>query len=287
MTVKNVGVLGTGVIGAGIVQVCVEAGYTVVMIDVDQNTVNKAFKVVNKMWKKAVGKGVRTNDEVNRFNTMITTSTELADLKDCDVVFEAVHEDLKLKQQIFQQLGGICKPEAILASNTSALSITEIAVSSGRPEQVIGMHFFNPVSMMKLIEVVPGALTAPATVTIAEELAWTMGKEPVIVKETPGFIVNRLIVPYINEASLLLEEGVASAEQIDKAIKLGTNMPMGPLALADLIGVDVVLHVAEYFLQELDDQRYRPSNLLKTMVEEGKLGRKTNKGFYDYGYMLY
>lgn len=282
MTVTKIGVIGTGVSGPGIVQVCVEAGYPVVMVDLNEYTVNKAFKVVNSMWKKEMGKNKRTIEEVNQFNNMITTSISISDLRDCDLVIEAINEDLSKKQQLFQQLDEECKPETILASNTSALSITEIGVLSGRPDKVIGMHFFNPVWMMKLIEVTPGTNTSLETEKAIEEMARKIGKEPVIVKETPGFIVNRVIIPYINEAANLLEEGVASAEQIDKAVKLGANMPMGPLALADLIGLDIVVRVSEEFQQTFGEEKYHLPDILKDLVAQGHLGKKTGKGFYEY-----
>jgi 3-hydroxybutyryl-CoA dehydrogenase len=252
------------------------------MVDINEYTVNKAFKVVNSMWKKEMGKGKRTPEEVNQFNSMITTSTSISDLKDCDLVIEAVNEDIIMKQQIFQQLSEVCKPETILASNTSALSITEIGASSGRPDKVIGMHFFNPVWMMKLIEVTSGELTSQETEEAIVEMAPKIGKESVVVKETPGFIVNRVIIPYINEAANLLEEGVASAEQIDKAVKLGANMPMGPLALADLIGLDIVVQVSEKFQQTFGEAKYHLSGILKELVKQGHLGKKTGKGFYEY-----
>lgn len=282
MAVKKIGVLGTGTTGTGVVQICVEAGYKVVMVDFEDTIVNRSFKKVNSMWKRAIAKGQRTDEEVDRYNTMIITSTHPEDLSDCDAVFECVPEHLEIKQQVFKQLGEICKSDAIMISTTSALSITKIAAESSCAERIIGMHIFQPAYAMKLVEISPGAMTTPATVQAAQDLALSLGKDPVLVNETPGFIVNRLIVPFVNDACKLLEEGVAPIDQIDKAVQLGLNMPMGPFHLADLLGIDVLVCVLDHLYHELDDPRYRPSETLKNMVAEGKLGRKSEKGFYEY-----
>lgn len=282
MQFTTIGVVGTGTIGPGIVQTCVESGYKVIMVDLQENIVNRAFKEVNWQWKKAISKGARTAEEVNTFNTMITTSTNMADVKDCDLVIEAVNEDLEIKKAVFKELGEICRPETILSSNTSALSITDIASECNRPEKVVGTHFFNPVAVMHLVEIVAGEKSSQETINLVSNLARKSGKEPVLVKETPGFIVNRVIIPYINEAALLLQGDVASAKDIDKAIKLGANMPMGPLKLADMIGLDQVMKVSETFHKELDDPKYETPAIIKELVQQGHLGRKTGKGFYEY-----
>jgi 3-hydroxybutyryl-CoA dehydrogenase len=280
--IKKIGVLGAGTMGAGIAQVSVEAGYSVVLIDVVPEIVEKAIKGLNKSWAKAVEKGKKTADDVSAFNALLISSTDINDFKDVDIVIEAIIENIDIKKKVQKQLGEICKPEAILATNTSALSITEIAAATNRPDKVLGMHFFNPVVMMKLVEVIPGAVTSDDVVQAVMEMSKKIGKEPVQVKESPGFIVNRILVPYINEAAIVFQEGVASAEEIDKAMKLGAGMPMGPLALADMVGIDIVLAVCEFFVKEFADSKYRPSLAFRQKVRAGHLGMKTGRGFYDY-----
>ncbi|MGE5372195.1 MAG: 3-hydroxyacyl-CoA dehydrogenase family protein [Solirubrobacterales bacterium] len=278
----KIGVLGLGTMGAGIVQVSVEAGYEVVAVDIDQAIADKAQKSIAKSWAKAVEKGKRTEEEVAAYQKLLKPGTDVNLFKDCEVVIEAIIENIDIKKKVFAQLGGICSPDTILATNTSALSITEIALASGRPDKCICMHFFNPVPAMKLVEIVPGTDTSEATIAKIMDLSVKIGKEPVKAAETPGFIVNRILLPYINEAAILFQEGAAPAEAIDKAMKLGANMPMGPLALADLIGLDVCLAICEYFSREFGDPKYRPSLALRNKVRAGQLGRKTGKGFYDY-----
>lgn len=281
MEVKKIGVLGAGIMGAGIAQICAEAGFEVILVDLAETFVNKGYQNIVKNWTRAVEKGKRSAEELDRFKALITTSVDNKDFKDCDVVIEAIIEDIEVKKKVFKELGDICKDSAILASNTSALSITEIAVASGRPQSVVGMHFFNPVPVMKLVEVIPGAETSEAAVDIITELSRKIGKEPVQARETPGFIVNRILVPYMNEAAMLYQEGVP-AEEIDKAMKLGANMPMGPLALADLVGLDTLLMICDYYWREFGDSKYRASLALRNKVRAGHLGRKSGKGFYDY-----
>lgn len=249
MDIKKIGVLGAGIMGSGIAQICAEAGYEVVLVDIAEAFVNKGFQGIVKNWTKAVEKGKRTAEDLEKFKALITTSLDNKDFKDCDVVIEAIVENIDVKKKVFKELGEICKDSAVLATNTSALSITEIGTASGRPQSVVGMHFFNPVPAMKLVEVIPGAETSEETVAIVTELAVRIGKEPVRAKETPGFIVNRLLVPYMNEAAMLYQEGIP-AEEIDKAMKLGANMPMGPLALADLVGLDTLLMICDYYWRE-------------------------------------
>jgi len=280
--IKKIGVLGAGTMGAGIAQVSVEAGYSVVLIDVVPEIVEKAIKGLNKAWGKAVEKGKKTADDVSAYNALLTSSTDINDFKDVDIVIEAIIENIDVKKKVQKQLGEICKAETILATNTSALSITEIAAATNRPDKVLGMHFFNPVVMMKLVEVIPGAVTTSDVVEAVMEMSKKIGKEPVLAKESPGFIVNRILVPYINEAAMVFQEGIASAEEIDKAMKLGAGMPMGPLALADLVGIDIVLAVCEFFWKEFGDSKYRPSLAFRQKVRAGHLGMKTGKGFYNY-----
>ncbi len=282
MAINKIGVLGAGTMGQGIVQISAEAGFTVVLVDIAQNIVDAAMKRIDKTWQKAVEKGKITEDSKTQNLQKITAGTDMNMLKDCDVVIEAVLEEIDIKKAVFKQLDEICSAEAILATNTSALSITEIAASTKRSSKVLGMHFFNPVPAMKLVEVIPAADTTEEAVEIIMDLCKKIGKEPVKAKETPGFIVNRLLTPYMAEAMIAYQEGIASAEDIDKAMKYGAGMPMGPLALADMVGLDVCLKVGEYFLKEFGDSKYRPALALKQKVRAGHLGMKTGKGFYDY-----
>ena len=282
MEIKKVGVLGAGTMGAGIAQVSVEAGYSVVLIDVVPGIVEKAVNGLNKAWARAVEKGKVTAETVVNYKALLTGSTDINDLKDVDIVIEAIVENIDIKKKVQKQLSEICKADAILATNTSALSITEIAAATNRPDKVVGMHFFNPVVVMKLVEVIPGVVTTEDVVQAVIELAKKIGKEPVLAKESPGFIVNRILVPYINEAANVFQEGIASAEEIDKAMILGAGMPMGPLALADMVGIDIILAVCEFFVKEFADSKYRPSLAFRQKVRAGHLGKKTGKGFYDY-----
>lgn len=282
MEIKKIGVLGAGTMGAGIAQVSAEAGFPVVLVDIDAPVIEKALKGVQKAWQKALEKGKLGEEDKQKRASLLETGISMSDFKDCDLVIEAIVEKMDIKKKVFQQLDEICPQETILASNTSALSITEIAASTKRPDRVVGMHFFNPVPMMKLVEVIPGAETSSESSSLIMDLCVKLGKEPVLAKEFPGFIVNRILVPYINEAAMAFQDGVASAAEIDKAMKLGANMPMGPLALCDLVGIDVLLMVCEYFYQEFGDSKYRPSLVLRQKVRAGHLGIKTGKGFYDY-----
>lgn len=282
MSITRVGVLGAGTMGAGIAQVCAEAGLNVVLVDLSDELVQKGYKGIIKSWEKAQSKGKKTAEDIAAYQQLLSCNTDNQVFKDCDIVIEAIVENISVKQKVFKELDGICPPAAILASNTSALSVTEIASATARPDKVIGMHFFNPVPAMKLVEVIPGVETAPEVIAAVVELSVKIGKEPVPIKESPGFIVNRILIPYINEAATLWQEGVASAEEIDKAMKLGANMPMGPLALADLIGIDVCLMIMSYFWNEFGDSKYRPALSLKQKLRAGHLGRKSGKGFFDY-----
>jgi len=283
MNVKKVGVLGTGTMGAGIAQVCAEAGLKVMLIDIDESILQGALSRISKAWQKSVEKG-KIDDAIKASREeLLESSQELASFKDCDLVIEAIVEEISVKKKVFKTMDEICPAQTILATNTSALSITEIAAATSRTDRIAGMHFFNPVSAMKLVEVIPGSDTSNSTIETIVNLTKGIGKEPVVAKETPGFIVNRILNPLVNEAALAYQEGVASAEEIDKAMKLGAGLPMGPLALADMIGLDIVLHVTEYFFNEFGESKYRPALVLKQKVRAGHLGVKTGKGFYDYG----
>lgn len=282
MAIHKIGVLGAGTMGAGIAQVLVEAGFTVVLVDIKEEFVARGVNGILKNWGKTVDKGKMTAEQAEKNRSLLSTAIDNNVLIDVDLVIEAAIENIDLKKKIFKELDSICPANVILATNTSALSITEIAAATSRPDKIAGMHFFNPVPAMKLVEIIPGVETSPETISTVVEVCNKIAKDPVPIKESPGFIVNRILIPYINEAAILYQEGVASAEEIDKAMKLGANMPMGPLALADLIGIDVCLMIMEYFLHEFGDSKYRPALSLKQKLRAGHLGRKSGKGFFVY-----
>ncbi|HEX3011940.1 MAG TPA: 3-hydroxyacyl-CoA dehydrogenase NAD-binding domain-containing protein [Syntrophomonadaceae bacterium] len=280
---KTVAVLGAGIMGAGIAQVAAEGGYNVLLRDLQMSLVNDGLTTIANNLESAVKKGRLQNRQKSEIFERIHGTTDLAELKHADLVIEAVIENMAVKKQIFTELDNNCGSETILATNTSSLSITEIASVTKCKERVLGMHFFNPVPAVQLVELVRGLETSDQTIGNARHFVETIGKESVVVNhETPGFIVNRILIPYINEAITAFGEGIASREEIDKAMKLGTGTPMGPLELADMIGLDTLYSVILVFYNEFKDSKYRPHPILSTMVRAGYYGKKSGKGFYDY-----
>jgi len=282
MTMKKIGVIGAGTMGNGIAQAFGVAGFDVVMTDVSGAALQRGLETLSGSFDRLIKKDKMTEAQKAAALARVSTSTDLSSLADCDLAIEAATENQELKLSIFGQLDAILKPEGIIASNTSSLSITRLAASTGRAERVIGMHFFNPVPMMALVELIRGLQTSDATYAAVESVARALGKTPVQVRNSPGFVVNRLLCPMINEAVFTLGEGLASAAEIDAAMKLGCNHPIGPLALCDLIGLDVELAVMQVLYEGFKDPKYRPAPLLVEMVEAGYLGRKSGKGFFDY-----
>ena len=283
MRISNIGIVGAGTMGSGISQVAALTGYDIVMQDVSDEATSRGLGTIDKSLQRLVDREKITADAKDAAIRKIRTTTNLSDLADCDLVIEAATENMALKLDLFEEIDKVSGPETIIASNTSSLSLTKLASVSNRPDKVIGMHFFNPVPMMALVEIIRALQTSDDTFTRVDELTRELGKIPVSVKDSPGFVVNRMLVPMINEAVFILYEGIASADEIDAAMKLGAGHPMGPLALADMIGIDVCLYVMNILLEEFGDSKFRPSPLLKQMVDAGYLGRKSGKGFFDYG----
>jgi 3-hydroxybutyryl-CoA dehydrogenase len=282
MTIKKMAVLGAGQMGNGITQVAACAGIEVVMIDIQQDFVERGIATIEKSLAKLVSKERMTQEDADAARSRISTAIDRSACADADLVVEAVPEILDLKLSIFSELDGICKPDCILATNTSSISISEIAAATSRPSKVIGMHFMNPVPIMKLVEVINGKETSDDVTATVLSAAEKMGKIPLMCNDSPGFVSNRILCPMINEAILTLQEGVAEPDAIDGIMKLGMNHPIGPLALSDLIGNDTVLHIMNVLHEGMGDDKYAPAPLLIEMVDEGKLGRKSGQGFYDY-----
>jgi 3-hydroxybutyryl-CoA dehydrogenase len=279
---KKIGVLGTGTMGAGIIQVLAQSGYEVVLRARRQTSVDAGIATVDKNLERLVVKEKITAEEKAAVMARIKGSTDIAIVADADLIIEAATEDMTQKKELFAELDALCKPSTIIATNTSSLSITEIATATNRPDKIIGMHFFNPVPMMKLVEIIKGLTTSEETKDTILELTKSLEKTPVDVAEAPGFVLNRILIPMVNEAIGILADGVATAENIDQAMMLGANHPMGPLALGDLVGLDVCLAIMDVLYAEYGDPKYRAHVLLRKMVRANKLGRKTKEGFFVY-----
>ncbi|AQQ54304.1 3-hydroxybutyryl-CoA dehydrogenase [Planococcus lenghuensis] len=282
MTIENVMVIGAGQMGSGIAQVCAQAGFNVTLNDMKEEAYNRGIQGITKNLSRDVEKGRKTEEEKEGILGRITKSLDLNDAKNADIVIEAAVENMDVKHSIFKTLDAAAPEHAILATNTSSLPITEIAAATNRPERVIGMHFMNPVPVMQLVEIIRGLATTDEVYTAVEDMTTKLGKTPVEVQDFPGFVSNRILMPMINEAIFTLQEGVASKEAIDSVMKLGMNHPMGPLTLADFIGLDTCLYIMEILYEGFGDSKYRPSPLLRKYVAAGWLGKKTGRGFYDY-----
>lgn len=282
MGVGRIGVLGAGQMGAGIAQVASCSGYPVTMVDIDEDALDRGMDSIRSSLQRIVSKGRMEQKESQDAMELITRSTNRSDLSECDLVVEAIPEILQLKLDVFSELDAICREDTILATNTSSISVDSIAKATRRPDRVIGMHFMNPVPIMKLVEVINGPETLAEVTDAVISVAESMGKVALLCNDSPGFVSNRILCPMINEAILTLEEGVAKPEAIDGIMKLGMNHPIGPLALADLIGLDTVLHIMRVLHEGLGNDKYEPASLLVSMVERGELGRKTGRGFYRY-----
>lgn len=282
MDINNVGVIGCGVMGGGIVQVCAQSGYEVTVLEINNELLNKGLNAIKSALSKSMSKGQLSQEDCEAVIGRIKGTTEARDFGHCDLVIEASSENMDLKKHLFAEVDRVCPEHTILATNTSCLSVIEIAMATSRPEKVISLHFMNPAPVMKLLEVVRTVATSDATMEISRRFGESLGKNIIVVQDTPGFVVNRLLIPFIIHAISLFEVGLATKEDIDIGVSLGLGHPMGPLRLADLIGLDIVLQITEYIYEELKDPRYIKPMLLKNMVSAGWLGRKTGRGFYEY-----
>ena len=282
MDINNVGVIGCGVMGGGIVQVCAQSGYEVTVLEINNELLNKGLNAIKSTLSKSMSKGQLSQEDCEAVIGRIKGTTEARDFGHCDLVIEASSENMDLKKRLFAEVDRVCPEHTILATNTSCLSVIEIAMATSRPEKVISLHFMNPAPVMKLLEVVRTVATSDATMEISRRFGESLGKNIIVVQDTPGFVVNRLLIPFIIHAISLFEAGLATKEDIDTGVSLGLGHPMGPLRLADLIGLDIILQITEYIYEELKDPRYIKPMLLKKMVSAGWLGCKTGRGFYEY-----
>ncbi len=278
----KIGILGSSTMGRGLIQHCANCVFDVVYRSRSQESIDAAYKYIGEQYDFMISRGWLPEEKKQENLARIQASKDLSIIAEADYVIEAAQEQMDTKKELFKELDRICRPEVVLATNTSSLSITEIASVTDRPDKVVGMHFFNPAPVMKLVEIIPGYNTSDATLEMATSVAEKLQKTPIVVKEAPGFVVNRMLVPMINECVAVLAEGIAEAHDIDKAMQLGANHPMGPLALADLVGLDICLAIMETLHRELGEDKYRPHPLLRKMVRAGKLGQKTGEGFYTY-----
>jgi 3-hydroxybutyryl-CoA dehydrogenase len=283
MTIRKVGVLGAGLMGSGIAEVCAKSGYDTIVREVNEGLAKDGLARIEKSMAKALEKGKLSAADRDSTRARLTTTTSLADLAGCDILVEAIVENLEIKKETYRELDRLCKPETIFCSNTSSLTITEMSAATRRGDRFAGLHFFNPVPVMKLVEVVRTIATSQATVDAVFAFAQSLGKEPVRTQDNSGFIVNRLLVPYLLDAVRALEEGVGTREDIDKGMELGCGHPMGPLKLLDFVGLDTTYAIAEIMFQEYREKRFAPPPLLKRMVLAGRYGRKSGRGFYEYG----
>ncbi|NIP29116.1 MAG: 3-hydroxybutyryl-CoA dehydrogenase [Candidatus Dadabacteria bacterium] len=279
---KKIGIIGGGTMGSGIAQITASSNYSTTLLDISDELLEKSLSKIKKSVSRLVEKGKLTQEAFDNIISNIKTTTKYEELGECDLVIEAVSENKNIKKQVFQNIEKHINKNCIIASNTSTFPITELGLYTSRPDLFVGIHFFNPAPVMKLVEIIRSLTVSNETIEIAKTFAISLGKEPVIAKDRPGFIVNRILLPMINEAVFVFEEGVASAEDIDKAMQLGTNHPMGPLALTDLIGLDITLDILDVLYDEFKDPKYRAAPLLRQMVRAGRLGRKTGKGFFEY-----
>jgi len=280
--ISKVGVIGAGTMGGGIIQVCAQSGYQVIALEANQELLDRGLSSISRALNRSVEKGKLSSSDKETIESRIKGTTSAQDFGDCDLVIEAVTENIELKKKLFTEADAICPEHAILATNTSCLSIIDLAMATRRPDKVIGLHFMNPAPVMKLLEIVKTIATSPETLETSRSFGTALGKTIVVTQDAPGFIVNRLLIPYLLNAIRLLETGLATREDIDTAINLGLGHPMGPLTLSDLIGLDVVIFVANAMYEELKDPQCVPPILLRKMVTAGQLGRKTGKGFYEY-----
>ena len=283
MKIGSVGVLGAGLMGSGIAEICARAGYDTVVREVSPELADKGLKRIQGSMARAVEKGKVTAADADAARGRLRTTTSLSDLRECDVVLEAIVEDLAIKKETYRELDRLCKPEALFCSNTSSLTITEMSAATARPDRFAGLHFFNPVPVMKLVEVVRTIVTSEATVETVVAFARSLGKEPILARDNSGFVVNRLLVPYLLDAVRALEEGVGTREDIDRGMELGCGHPMGPLRLLDFVGLDTTYAIAQIMFDEYREKRFAPPPLLKRMVLAGRHGRKSGRGFYEYG----
>jgi 3-hydroxybutyryl-CoA dehydrogenase len=282
MTIKSVGVAGCGIMGGGIAQVCATHGYDVTVLEADQQLVDQGLAAIKKRLERDVSRDRLSQEDCDGILSRLKGTTKVQDFSACDLVIEAITEDPATKEDLFSQLGDICKPEAILASNTSSLSISTMAAASGRPESVLGLHFFNPPAVLRLVEIVSSLSTSQATIDAAAAFCESVDRVTVRAKDTPGFIVNRLVIPFVFDAIRLVESGTATAEDIDQGCKSGLSHAMGPLATADLVGLDTLVHIGESMFEEYGESQFKAPTMLRRMVSLGHLGRKSGKGFFDY-----